>query len=73
MTHAFPAQAIAHAGRVHQIDGPLLEHTGAHALDDVFLAAILDDDRVDACQVKQMTEHQARRTCADDSDLRASD
>jgi 4'-phosphopantetheinyl transferase EntD len=70
--HPLAVEAIANACRAHEVHGPLLEHTRAHALNDVLLAAILDNNRVDAGEVKQMTEHQAGRTCADDSDLRAS-
>ena len=55
----------------HQVDGALLEHAGAHALDDVLLAAILEDDRIDAAQVQQMAEHQSGRSGADDADLGA--
>jgi hypothetical protein len=70
--HTFPAQAITHADGVHQIDRALLEHASAHSLDDVLLAPILDDDRVDPRQMEKMAEHQAGRTRSDDSDLRTS-
>ena len=70
--HAFAAQTIADPRVVHQIDRSLLEHAGAHALDDILLTAVFDDDGVDTGQMKQVTEHQAGRARADDTDLRAS-
>src|SRR5204862_1726814 len=71
MSHAFTAEAIADPRVVHQIDSPLLENAGAHALDDVLLAAVFDDEGVDTSQMKKVTEHQAGRASAHDSDLRA--
>ena len=52
-----------------QIDRALLEHAGAHALDDVVPAAVLEDDRVDALEVQQVAEHQPGGAGADDADL----
>ena len=66
---ALAAQAVADADRVHQIDRALLEHAGAHALDHVVPAAVLDDDRIDAVQVQQVAEHQPGGSGADDADL----
>ncbi len=70
--HALPIQPVPDACGVHQIHGPLLEHASAHAFDDVLLPAVLDDERLDPCVVKEMSEHQAGGTRAHDSDLRAS-
>ena len=39
----------ADAGRVQEVDRLLLEHACADAFLDVASAAVLDDDRVDAC------------------------
>lgn len=69
--HPFARQAPADPALRHQVDGPLFEHARAHALDDVRLAAILDDDRIDTAEVQQVAEHQPGRTGADDADLGA--
>jgi hypothetical protein len=44
--------AIADAERQQQIDRPLFEDTGPHAIDHVVAAAVLDDDRIDPVQVQ---------------------
>ena len=54
---------------LQQIDGALLEDARPHAIDDVLAAAVLDDDRVDAVEMQQVSEQQPCRTCADDADL----
>ena len=69
--HALAPQPLAHARRVDQIHGPLLEHAGADALDHVIAGAALEDHRIDAHAVQQVTEHQPGRTAADDADLGA--
>jgi len=48
VTHALLAESIAHASLVHQVHGPLLEHTRTDAFDDVVPGAVFEDDRVDA-------------------------
>ena len=67
----FAAKPVADADLVHEIHRALLEHAGTDARDDVFLAAILEDDRVDALQVQQVTEHQTGRSGPDDGHLGA--
>ena len=71
MDQALAAETFADAGFVHQVDGALLEHAGAHALLDVLAAAILDHHGFDAGAMQQMREHQSRRSRPDYSDLRA--
>ncbi len=71
VAHAFAREALADADLRHEIDRALLEDARAHALDHVLLAAVLDDDRVDALPVEQVPEHEPGRTCADDGDLGA--
>ena len=65
----FAREAVAEADLVHQIDGALLEHARADALDHMLLAAIFEDERMDAPQVEKVAEHQPCRTAADDADL----
>ena len=69
VAQAFAIQPIADARVAQEIDRALLEHPGAHALDDVILAAILEDDRIDAGEVQQVAQQQARGAGADDCDL----
>jgi hypothetical protein len=64
-------QAIAEPGLAHEINRTLLEHPGAHALDHVLPVAILDDERIDAAEVKEVSEHEPGRAGADDADLRS--
>ena len=70
-TEIFLVRRLADAGVAHQVDGPLFEHTGPDAFDDVLPAAVLDDDRVDALPEEQVAEHQAGGSGADDANLRA--
>jgi hypothetical protein len=55
--------------RVQEVHRALLEHPRPHTIDHVVAAAILHDDGIDAVQVKQLAQQQARRTGTDDSDL----
>ena len=55
--------------RDRQIDGSLLEDSGAYALDDVLATAVFDDDRVDAVAMQQVCKEQPCGTGADDADL----
>ena len=71
MDQALAPEALADPRFVHQVDGALLEHAGAHALLDVLAAAILDHHGFDAGAMQQMREHQSRRPRPDYSDLRA--
>jgi hypothetical protein len=69
--HAFAVEPLANTRLPQEIDRPLFEHAGAHAFNDVLAAAVFDDDRIDAVEVKKMAEHQARRPGADDTYLSA--
>ncbi len=69
MPQALARQAIADAHRVHQVHRALLEDAGTDALDDVLARVALDDHRVDAGLVQQLTQNQARGARADDGDL----
>ena len=64
-------EAFADAHRGHQVHGSLLEDAGADALDHVVLAAVFENDGVDARTMEQMTEHQPGRPGSDDGDLGA--
>src|SRR5688572_26053046 len=66
---ALDARANAHGHQ--QIDRTLLEHAGAHSVDDMIAAAVLDHHRVDAVQMQQLGEQQPRGTGTNDADLRA--
>ena len=69
---AFAREPIADADLAHQIDGALLEHPRADALDHMLLAAVFEDERMDAAQAEQVAEHQPSRTGPDDADLRSN-
>ena len=53
-----------------EVDGALLEHARTDARLDVFAAAALEHDRLDARPFEQTRQRQPRRPCADDADLR---
>ena len=67
--HPLALQPVAQAGARQQVDRALLEHAGAHPLDDVLFRAALEDHRVDPVPVQQMPEHESGRPAADDADL----
>ena len=69
--HALAMQPLAGAELVHQIDGALLQHAGAHAAFDVVAALRFQHDAVDAGALQQQRQEQPGRTGADDPDLRA--
>jgi hypothetical protein len=68
-----PLEALAHAHLDQEVDGALLEHAGADAALHVVAVASLKDDRLDALEMQELPEHQARRARSHDSDLRAGD
>jgi hypothetical protein len=68
-----PLEALAHAHLEQEVDGALLEHAGADAALYVVAVASLEDDRLDALEMQELPEHQARRPGSHDSDLRAGD
>ena len=53
---AFGMQALSHAQPVEHFDRAHLEHACADAIQHVVLAALLDDDCVDARTVQQLPE-----------------
>ena len=69
MGQAEAFETLADAGFNQQVDGALFEQAGANPLFDILAAASLEHDRLDAGEVEQMREHQARGARADDADL----
>jgi hypothetical protein len=70
---ALAHHARAHAVVVQNVDRAMLQNTRADACFAILARTVLDDDRLDAGAMQQMTEEQARWTRTDDSDLRAHD
>src|SRR5207302_3491628 len=70
MDRAFAQHALPDAAFAKQIDGALLEDAGAQCRFDLGAAAGLQHDRVDTFEMKQMRKCEARRSGADDADLR---
>ena len=68
--HALAAQTLIDTEIGHQIDGALLQHTGAHAAFDILAAARFQHDAFDAGTLQQQREEQPRGSRADDTDLR---
>ena len=60
MPQAFAQQALADARGVQDVDALVLEHARAHAMLDVVAALRFEHDGVDAAQVQQLREQQAR-------------
>ena len=71
MSEACASEPRPDTHRVEQIHRALLEYARPHAIDHVLAAAILDDDRIDAVEMQQVSKQQPCRTCTDDSDLRS--
>src|SRR5262249_58769206 len=66
-------QALGEAELVHHVDGALLQEPGAHALDHVAPAAILQHDRLDVLAAQKMGQQQSGRTRSDDGNLGTHD
>ena len=66
---ALCVHALTHTGLVQQIDGHLLQHARADPAEHVVRTLALQDHGVDARLEEQLTKQQARRACANDSDL----
>ena len=64
--------SVADAVVAQQLRGAMLQHASANAPLDVFAAAVLQDNRIDARALEQVRQHQAGRTGTDDRDLRAN-
>lgn len=56
MAKPHPVQPFTDANLSEQIYGVLLQNARPNTFDHIFLAAVLDNDRVDALKVKQMAE-----------------
>ena len=67
---ALAVHARADADLVQQIDADLLEDAGTDAAEHVLAGLALDDHGVDARLGQELPEQQARRSGADDGDLR---
>ena len=66
----FGMQARGDTGALEHVDRALLEHAGADTAQDVFRAAPLQNERVDALPVQQLPQQQPRGSRAHDDDLR---
>ena len=63
--------ALADAGVAQKVDRALLENARADAVLDVFAAAVLEHDALDAVDLEQPREREPGRAGADDADLRS--
>src|SRR5207244_172950 len=71
MGERLAAHAIGNPGRDQKIDRSRFQDPGADAAFDMGATAALQNDIVDSRSRKEPREEQARRTGADDDDLRA--
>src|SRR5262249_51797293 len=62
-------QSLADSSLDEEVDGPLLQQTGAHPGAEIVGCAFLQDDRFYACQPQEPRQQQARWSAANDSDL----
>src|SRR5439155_3560414 len=67
--HAFTVEARADTDVAHHIHRALLENASTDALNDVVLAPGFEDDGIDALEMQQLSEQQARGASADDTYL----
>ena len=70
---AFARQSLADPGFLQQIDRALFEHAGADATKHILAGAPLEHDVVDALQLQQLGQQQARGARANNGDLRSHD
>ena len=54
---------------VQQVHGALLQDASPDPVDDMVTAAVLDDDRIDAIEVKEMAQQEPRGAGADNPHL----
>jgi len=73
VNEAFAFETLADAHLDQEVHRALFEHARANPALDVLAVAVLEDDRVDALEVQEVSEHEARRARADYSHLRAGD
>ena len=59
----FAQQSRTNARSHHQLDGAVLQHTGANAALAIFARFAFEHDRLDALQMQQVRQHQSRRQC----------
>src|SRR5512141_1197664 len=57
---ALALHALADAKLNQQFAGPVLDQSGTDAVFDIFAAAIFNNDRLDAGEMQQPRQHQAR-------------
>src|ERR1035438_23053 len=69
VTEALALQALGDARVAQHFDACVLQNPCAHALLAIGALPCFQHDRCDAMLMEQMREHQAGRSCADDSDL----
>jgi hypothetical protein len=68
---SFRAHPLSDAGLFEEVRDSPLDYAGTNSLQDVLIAATLEDDVVDALTVEQVSEQEARWTGADDYHLGA--
>jgi len=68
-SHALHSFADAHLGE--QIDGAGFKNAGADALLAILARPVLENDGLDALQMKEVRQYEAGRPGSDDSNLRA--
>src|SRR5690606_22299593 len=69
MEQAFAFQAITDTAFNQEIDRTLLQHSGAHPLNDVVTGPVLYDDGIDPRQIQEVPQHQTCGARADNPDL----
>src|SRR5690606_33372746 len=69
VVQALSVHTLVDAQLVKQIHRSLFKHACADAAEDVFGAALLDDDRIDTGLLQKAAEGQSRRSGANDCDL----
>jgi hypothetical protein len=71
MHRPFAVHPLADTCFAEQLGGSLLEHACTDPELDVLMAPVLEDDTLDSGDLEQAGECEARRSRADDPDLRA--
>ena len=72
MRQSFALKPVTNSTVDHEINGALLEHPGANALDDVISGTIFHNNGVDPRHVQQVAQHQSCGARPDNSHLSAS-
>ena len=71
MDQTFLPHARPTAGLLEKCDSALLQDPGTDAAEHVLLRPLLENNRVDARPVEQLTQEQSGRAGADDCNLRS--